>query len=56
MEYGEYMRIHNGSLEGNPANIFKYLTIEGDKIGFRERRLRTEKLECLRASKTKTVL
>lgn len=25
MEAGEYMKLHQGQLQGNPCNIFKYL-------------------------------
>lgn len=32
MSYTDYMRMHLGELKGNPCNIFRYLSIENNKI------------------------
>ena len=37
MENEEYMRIHEGLLEGNPYNVFRFLVIEGETVKFRDK-------------------
>lgn len=56
MDYKEYMRIHNGLLEGNPCKIFEYLIIEGHEVKFKEREEKLEKPSSQKLAKTKTVL
>ena len=48
MAQGDYMKLHNHELKGNPCNIFKYLEIIGQNVVFRSKnKIFSDKLDSI---------